>query len=138
MRQIHDEQPAAWQRLLRAIDDGKVCVVGGEEDEVELPLLPLETARQSLADGVRQYESLLGRRPQVYARRRAGLWPTLPQLLVKFAFQGALHFTLDDGRFALGAPAKSRWEGLDGNVIDVFARVPSDAGPAGIIPGLGA
>jgi hypothetical protein len=76
---------------------------------------------------VRQYEALLGRRPQVYARRRAGLWPALPQLLVKFAFQGALHFTLDDGRFPLAPQCKTRWEGLDSSAIDVFGRVPCDA-----------
>ena len=137
LRQIHDKQPNAWQRLLAAIDAGTLCVVGGEQDEVALPLLPLETARQSLADGVRQYEFLLGRRPQVYARRRAGLWPALPQLLVKFAFQGALHFTLDDGRFALGAGEKplgrSGWQRDRRLCEGSIGR-----GPAGIIPGLSA
>jgi alpha-mannosidase len=127
LQMIHDEHPTAWKRLLQAVDAGALCVVGGEAEEIELPLLPLEAARASLAAGVLQYEALLGRRPQVYSRRRAGLSPTLPQLLVKFAYQGALHFTLDDGRFALGAQTKTRWEGLDGNVIDVFARVPQDA-----------
>ncbi|HEV3020852.1 MAG TPA: glycoside hydrolase family 38 C-terminal domain-containing protein, partial [Pirellulales bacterium] len=127
LQAIKSNEPATWSCLLSAIDRGAACVLGGESEELELPLLPLEQARRSLAAGVRQYEALLGRRPQVYGRRRAGLWPGLPQLLVKFAFQGALHFTLDDGRFPIGGHSKTRWEGLDTSVIDVLARVPCDA-----------
>jgi alpha-mannosidase len=136
LRQISAEQPATWSTLLTAIDQARSCVVGGEHEERALPLLPLETARESIAEGVREYEALLGRRPPVYARRRCGLWPGLPQILAKFAFQGALHFTLDDGRFPLGPQSKSRWEGLDSSVIDIFARVPSDAAKAESFLGL--
>src|SRR5205823_1032178 len=125
--QISTQHSSTWARLLAAMDNGKACVLGGELDERELPLLPLETARASVAAGVRAYEALLGRGPKVYARRRYGLWPGLPQLLVKLGFQGVLHFTLDDGRFPLGSQTKTRWEGLGSSVIDVFARVPSDA-----------
>ncbi len=60
----------------------------------------------------------------------------MPQLLTKLGFQGALHFTLDDGRFPLGAQAKIRWEGLDGSVLDVFARVPCDAAKSDTFLGL--
>jgi alpha-mannosidase len=127
LQQLSSEEPATFSSLLSAIDHGTACVLGSELDERELPLLPLETALSSLGAGVRQYEAILGRRPAVYARRRAGLWPALPQLLVKFAFHGALHFTLDDGRFPLGTQCKTRWEGLDSSVLDVFARVPADA-----------
>jgi alpha-mannosidase len=127
LQQLASEKPATFSSLLSAIDHGTACVLGGELEERELPLLPLETALASLEAGVRQYEAILGRRPAVYARRRAGLWPALPQLLVKFAFHGALHFTLDDGRFPLGTQCKTRWEGLDTSVLDVLARVPADA-----------
>ncbi len=126
LRQI-SQDAATWSQLLSAIDAGKLSVLGGEHEERELPLLPLETALASLRAGVDEYEALLGRRPQVYARRRAGLWPALPQLLTKLAYQGALHFTLDDGRFPLGPQSKTRWEGLDSSVVDVLARLPCDA-----------
>ncbi len=127
LSQLSVEQPATWSTLLGAIDHAGACAVGGEHEERALPLLPLEAARESISDGLSEYETLLGHRPRVYARRRFGLWPGLPQILAKFAYQGALHFTLDDGRFPLGPQTKSRWEGLDSSVIDVFARVPSDA-----------
>ena len=121
------EAPDLWKQLLSAIDSGTACVLGNEISESELPLVPPEVALGSISAGARRYEELLGRLPQVYARRRAGLSPALPQILVKLGYQGALHFTLDDGRFPLGPQSKTRWEGLDSSVIDVFARVPCDA-----------
>lgn len=135
LRQISAD-PAAWSGVLAGIDAGTIAVVGGELEERELPLLPLESVLASLRAGVREYETLLGRRPPVFARRRAGLWPALPQLLTKLGFQGALHFTLDDGRFPLGAQAKIRWEGIDGSVLDVLARVPCDAAKSETFLGL--
>jgi alpha-mannosidase len=127
LSELAKEHPDTWSSLTAAIDAGTACVLGGEPEESELPLLPLETALASLSAGVQKYTSLLGRGPRVYGRRRAGLGPTLPQLLTKLAFQGALHFTLDDGRFPLGPQSKTRWEGLDSSVLDVLARVPCDA-----------
>jgi alpha-mannosidase len=127
LQQLSASEPATRQSLLNALDGATACVLGGELTELELPLLPPETALASLTHGVSGYEEVLGRRPTVYARRRAGLWPALPQLLVKLAYQGALHFTLDDGRFAVGPQCKIRWEGLDSNVIDALVRVPLDA-----------
>lgn len=115
-----------WQALLGAIDAGCACVLGTDGEDREWPVLPLEQARQSVRNGVDEYERLLGRRPVVYGRRRAGLWPALPQLLTKCGYTGALHFTLDDGQFPLGPQAKTRWEGMDTSVIDVFDRVPYD------------
>jgi alpha-mannosidase len=124
---LANQHPESWSSLTAAIDAATACVLGDEPEESELPLLPLETALASLDAGVRQYTALLGRGPRVYARRRAGLGPALPQLLTKLAFQGALHFTLDDGRFPLAPQSKTRWEGLDSSVLDVLARVPCDA-----------
>jgi alpha-mannosidase len=124
---LNASYPATWAKLLSAIDRGAAHVLGGEVQERALPLLPLETARESLVRGARRYEELLGRLPPVYARRRAGLWPHLPQMLVKLGYQGALHFTLDDGRFPLPAQAKTRWEGIDASTLDAYCHLPSDA-----------
>jgi len=116
-----------WPRVLSAIDHGLVCILGDEDQERELPLLPIESVLASVAAGSAIYEQHLGRRPKVFARRRAGLTPLLPQILSKLGYESALHFTLDDGRFPLGPQCKTRWEGLDSSVVDILARVPSDA-----------
>ena len=78
--------------------------------------------------GMKVYERLLGARPTVYGRRRYGLAPWMPQLLSRFGFDGALHFTLDDGQFAKDEQGKVQWEGLDGSTMPAVARVgPTDA-----------
>lgn len=128
--------PQLWPAVLRAVEAGTLGLIGGEPCELELPLLPLETALESLSAGAARYESLIGWRPRVFGRRRAGLWPALPQLLSKLGYQGALHFTLDDGRFPLASQAKTRWEGVDSSVIDVFGRLPADAAQSETFLGL--
>jgi alpha-mannosidase len=127
LESLSRDEPARWSSLLAAIDRGATTIVGDEIEESRLPMLPIEAALESLAGGVRRYEALLGRTPRVYARRRFGLWPGLPQILTRLGYQGAMHFTLDDGRFPLPSQSKTRWEGLDMSVIDIFARVPCDA-----------
>jgi alpha-mannosidase len=126
----------SWPAVLQAVEAGTLGLIGGEPTELELPLLPIESVLASLSAGVSRYESLIGWRPRVFGRRRAGLWPALPQLLSKLGYQGALHFTLDDGRFPLASQAKTRWEGGDSSVVDVFGRVPADAAQSETFLGL--
>ncbi len=127
LRLLANEHPDAWQKLLDAVNYGRACILGGDDVESPLPLLPVERLLDHLRAGVLEYEALVGRPPYVYGRRRAGLTPMLPQLLAKLGYQGALHFTLDDGTFPLGPQSKVRWEGVETSVIDVFARVPAEA-----------
>jgi len=121
------DHPDSWRKLLDAVNYGKACVLGGDDVESPLPLLPVERLLEHLRGGVLKYEALIGRPPYVYGRRRAGLTPVMPQLLAKLGYQGALHFTLDDGAFPLGPQSKVRWEGVETSVIDVYARVPAEA-----------
>src|SRR4029079_6407315 len=55
---------------------------------------------------------------------------TLPQILRSLGYKGALHFTLDEGRFPLGDRSKTLWEGMGAEAIDALARAPVDAGEA--------
>lgn len=120
-----DEQAVS---LLRdGIAEKRIGLVGGEASEQRLPLLSCETLLSQLREGQTIYESQLGSKPAVYGRRRFGLTPFLPQILHKIGFTGALHATLDDGRFPIGMQIKTKWEGLDGTSIDALARAPLDA-----------
>jgi len=110
-----------------AIAEKKVGLVGGEASEQRLPLLSCESLLSQLREGQAIYESQLGCKPAVYGRRRFGLTPFLPQILHKIGFNGALHATLDDGRFPTGMQIKTKWEGLDGTSVDALARAPLDA-----------
>ena len=123
-------EPASLAALREALDRGQVSIVGGEYAERELPLLPPEAIRLQLCRGRDAYRRFLGAEPTVFGRRRYGLTPMLPQILEEFGFLGALHATLDDGRFPGGNQSRIRWEGLDGTALEAVGRVPDDAGLA--------
>jgi alpha-mannosidase len=122
------EEPASLGMLRDAVAKGQVSVLGGGYGELELPLMSAEQILANLSRGTAVYEQHLAKRPTLYGRRRHGLTPLLPQILTKLGFSGALHATLDDGRFPEGTQARTQWEGLDGTTLDAIARVPLDAG----------
>ena len=121
------DEPASIDMLKTALESGNADLIGGESVERRLPLFACETILAELKQGESDYLKHLGRRPKIYGRRRFGLTPSLPQILHKCGFEGALHATLDDGRFPEGIQIKSRWEGSDGASIDALARAPLDA-----------
>jgi alpha-mannosidase len=119
--------PESFAALQNALDRHTVGLVGGEYDEREAPLQPAESVLRQFTLGRAAFQKHLGRVPDVYARRRQGLTPLLPQILSKFGYEGALGFTLDDGAFPTPDQCKTRWEGLDENAVDLLGRVPLDA-----------
>ncbi len=127
VEQLAGEQPQTLAALVSALAEGTADLIGGEQTERELPLLPLEEVFGEIAAGLDNYVRHLKHRPTTFGRRRFGLTPSLPQILDKLEFRGAVHCTLDDGVFPLGQQSKTRWEGLDGTLIDAYAQVPRDA-----------
>lgn len=124
LEEMARRQPETLALLRAALDSDRATLVGGEYDELELPLLTPEGILEQLRRGLAAYERHLGRRPTIFGRRRFGLTPLLPQILRQFGFVGALHFTLDDGRFPVGNQSKLRWEGLDATELESLARIP--------------
>ncbi|MGQ9575915.1 MAG: hypothetical protein ACUVUC_11400 [Thermoguttaceae bacterium] len=127
VEQMAAREPASLELLRQGIETGNVTLVGGEYDEQELPLLEPEEILDQLRRGLDVYQRYLGCRPTIYGRRRFGLTPLLPQILRQLGFVGALHFTLDGGRFPSGNQSKLRWEGLDGTELPSLGRIPFDA-----------
>ncbi len=122
-----EEEPESRAALRAALESNSGGLIGGEACERRLPLLSPESILGEVSRGLSCYDTLLGRRPAIFGRRRYGLTPALPQILQKTGFQGALHATLDDGRFPEGMQIKTRWEGIDGAGLDALARAPLDA-----------
>lgn len=116
--------------LKQALADAKVGLIGGELHEGRLPLLSCESLLRELRRGQAAWQESFGRQIEVFGRRCFGLTPLLPQVLDRLGFRGALHATLDDGRFPLGSQTKTRWEGADGASIDAIAKPPLDASKA--------
>ncbi len=130
VEQMASEEPATLHQLRTALDAGNAVLVGGEYTESELPLLSPEGILAELKHGLDVYQQYLGLRPMYFARRRFGLTAALPQILSRLGYLGALHFTLDDGRFPDSERTKSRWEGVDGSPLETLSRVPLDANAA--------
>lgn len=127
-----ESEPATLQAIRDGVEGGTVSLVGGDDctpegSGDEFALLSNEAMLKSLRQGCETFERLVGGRPKVFGRRRFGLTSTLPDLLSQTGFVGAMHFTLDGGRFAEPLQSKTLWEGIDGGTIDAFARTPIDA-----------
>jgi alpha-mannosidase len=127
LKAMAESEPSTIASIREGIAEKKVGLVGGGAGELRLPLLGCETLLNELRGGLAICEAQLDTKPAVYGRRRFGLTPFLPQVLHKLGFAGALHATLDDGRFPVGMQIKTKWEGLDGTSLDALARAPLDA-----------
>ena len=125
-----EKEPETLAALKLAVEQQQATLVGGEMSEADLPLMPLEAVLRNFQRGRASYLQHLGQAPQVYGRRRFGLTPILPQILSRFGFEGALHFTLDDGQFPKSDQSKTAWEGTDVSTLPALARVPADANDA--------
>ncbi|MFO0919967.1 MAG: hypothetical protein U0872_16865, partial [Planctomycetaceae bacterium] len=127
---ICQQQPDLREKIREAWSRGSVCLVGGEERETNLPLLPLNSALWEFEHGLKTYHSLWDRAPKVWGRRRYGLCAALPQILTRFGFEAGLHVAFDDGIYPDHEHAKLRWQGSDGTVIDSLSRIPLAADTA--------
>jgi len=126
LSRMAQEEPESLALLKQGLEQGTVALIGGEEDEQELPLMAIEDVLAGLRRGLAGYVAAVGQRPALFGRRRFGLTPLLPPILHKLGFTGAIHFTLDDGHFPTGRESKIRWEGFDGTEIEALARIPFD------------
>jgi alpha-mannosidase len=123
-------EPATLEALRQALADHRAALIGGAYGESRLPLLDIEAIEEQLDRGRTVYEKHLQQHPLIFGRRQFGLTPVLPQILERHGFRGALHYTLDDGRFPTGNQSRIQWEGIDGTSIEAIGSLPIDAGRA--------
>jgi len=128
IEQMARQEPATLAALKEALDKNSVVIIGGEFDERALPLLAPEAILGQFRRGLDAYRQHVDRHPVIFGRRRFGLSPVLPQVLRKFGFTGAVHFTLDDGHFPTSRESKIWWVGIDGTEVEALAKLPLDAG----------
>lgn len=124
MESLIAKSPDVRDALASACHARRACVVGGEERETPIPLLPLESVLHQFQRGHDDWVTLIGQAPTVWGRRKYGLAPTLPQVLSKWGFKSALHVVLDDGIYPDHEYTKLRWRGCDESVIDALSRIP--------------
>lgn len=115
----------------------KVTIIGGLQDELPEPLVSTESLVNQLGRGRQTIRELLGVEPTVFMRRRFGLGPAIPGVLEQFDFTGAIHATLDDGKYPLASAANFRWTGDDDRSILAHGEPPLSADDEGSFVGLG-
>ncbi|MFM9058980.1 MAG: hypothetical protein ACKOSQ_07650 [Planctomycetaceae bacterium] len=118
-----DAVAALGERVSR----GGATLCGGPLDERPLDARLPEEILESFEAGAEACESVIGRRPTVFARHGGGGSAFLPQVLSGLGFAGAVWGTFDGA--ALPDPGAGRilWEGTGGATIDALARPPLDA-----------
>ncbi|MBL9125987.1 MAG: hypothetical protein JNG90_20255, partial [Planctomycetaceae bacterium] len=131
-------EPQTLAALRGALERGSAALIGGEYQEAPLPLLSAEAIRAELLRGAAAYQHVLQQQPKVYGRRTAGLVASLPQILARMGYLGAIHATFDEGRLPRCGQSKARWQGWDHTSLDAFARMPLDAREPGTFLGLAA
>lgn len=122
-----EREPDTLQAVLAAIGGQRLGIIGGEYSERPLPLLSCEGILAELRRGRACYERFLQQPVEVYGRRRFGLTPALPAILEKLRYIGALHATMDEGKFPASSQVKSRWQGFGDGAIDAIVKPPLDA-----------
>jgi alpha-mannosidase len=120
--------PQSMARLAEAVNEGWADVVGGPYQEVEEPLLPVESILWQYRRGAESYRAHLDSRSvETLARRRFGLYPMQPQIARRFGIRFAFCFCLDEGRFPLPPQSKRLWEAADGSSLEALTRPPVSA-----------
>ncbi len=124
---IADGHGELVERVKNQWSENRLDLIGGDLREAPLTSLPVGSVLWEFEQGRRGFEQLFGRGPEVWGRRRYGLSGQIPQILSKYAYQGALHLVMDDGLYPEEDSSKIRWEGIDGSAIDAICRFPLTA-----------
>lgn len=124
---IASKDPEMIKLLESSCRDEETEIIGGEQDQIATPVVPIESLIWQLQSGISQIKELTGRAPTTWSRRRFGLASILPMLMHRFGYHSALHLVLDDGVYPDYEQSKIHWEGADGTILDAFSRIPMSA-----------
>ena len=131
------KNPSATARIKELADSDELSIVGGVENELPDPLLSSESAIRQFIVGHETLRNEFEAEANVFVRRRFGLSPSLPGLLDQFNYAGAVHATLDDGKFPKGSSSNIRWTGEDGQSVLAYGDSPLSADDPAAFLGLG-
>lgn len=124
-------------KLNRSVKQKKVTLIGGLGDELPDSLIATESTLNQLLLGRGAIKKQFDVEPLVFMRRRFGLTPATPGLLDRLNFVGAIHATLDDGKFPNSSSCNIRWTGDDERAVLAIGDLPLSANDAGSFIGLG-
>jgi len=124
LQRATENQPDVLPSLRQSVHEGKLALISGERNDTSTPLLPIQTLRWQLEQGLHDLESLLETHPQVWGRTTYGLSTQVPLLLRKFGIKNAFHLVLDDGIYPDEEQSHFLWEGRSGSTVHAVSRIP--------------
>jgi alpha-mannosidase len=131
------DRPETAAKLKKCIEEERVTLIGGLEDELPDSLIATESTLHQLILGRAAAKKQFDVEPLVFMRRRFGLTSATPGLLDQLKFLGAIHATLDDGKFPNSSSCNIRWTGDDNRSVLAIGDLPLSAADAGSFVGLG-
>jgi hypothetical protein len=127
LEKLSREQPGRLNTLREALAAEKAELCGGPYLEREDPLLPLESQMWNLTKGLAVSRDVAGQDVKVFARRRFGFHPQLPQWLQAAGIGRALLVSFDEAVLPAHRPPVVSWPSPDGKQVDAFTRTPHPA-----------
>ncbi|HTU21110.1 MAG TPA: hypothetical protein VMG10_23860 [Gemmataceae bacterium] len=127
LERLAKEQAERLTTLRERVSSDRAEVCGGPYLEREEPLLPIESQMWNLLRGRQVYQKLLGQDVRVFARKRFGFHPQLPQFLQHAGIGRALLVAFDEGVLPTHRSPVVSWPSSDGKSVEAFTRAPHPA-----------
>lgn len=124
---LAERNPAALELIREGLQQNRIGLAGGEFEELPIAMMTMESFEAQLRKGDAVYRTHLGASPSTFGRRRSGIYPSLLHPLRSAHFDSAIHFKFDEGHYPEGSQTRTRWQGGNGEGLDIFARAPLDA-----------
>jgi|GEM_PF-4253131 len=127
VERLAEKNEAAVNSLRGKLLNGTASIAGGEYEELQIQLHSFDSIVGQLEKGDKAYKQHLGEGAHCFARRKHGMFPSLPYALRRSGFQSALHLKFDEGKMPEASQGKTNWQVANEDVIECFARMPLDA-----------
>lgn len=124
-------QAPAVEKLKAKLAGDQAALIGGNDEELPDTLLSPETTLRQLKRGLSQFNETLDYDVSIFMRRRFGLMSSLPNILDQLNFTGAMHTSLDGGKFPSGSFGTIRWAGdAEASILSKAETLLDAADPA--------
>jgi len=127
IERLRDSHPQAADALRSGIEEKTLSVAGGEYTEQALPLMSPDSVLRQIKRGLTTWNSAMGHRPLVFARRQSGIYPSLGHAIRCAGFDSALHMKFDEGKYPESAQSKTNWASAGVDLLNCLGRQPLNA-----------
>ncbi len=126
LNELEAKWPQTVIQLRKELQEGRVDLLSGDPGEGPLYLFSQTEIIHRLRHTQERFREVLEKEPFVFARKKAGFTPVLPQLLNLTGWKAALLFTYDGWKTDYSNQSRVQWIGPDEVVLPTLAHPPLD------------